>query len=127
MREMKTTTMSKNKATVQEYMRAFSVSDHAAVLACLTDDVVWRMPGAFELVGKGAFDKEIENPEFEGKPAITVTRLVEEGDVVVAEGRVRSAKKSGEPLHVVFCDVFVLRDAKIRELISYVMLLPGAP
>lgn len=29
--------MSKNMLTVQEYMRAFSVSDHAAVLASSTD------------------------------------------------------------------------------------------
>lgn len=117
--------MSKNKQTVQEYMRAFSVSDHAAVLACLTDDVEWRMPGAFDLKGKAAFDKEIENPDFEGKPAITVTRLVEEADVVVAEGRVRGAKKGGEVFEVVFCDVFVLTHAKIRSLTCYVMMLPA--
>jgi uncharacterized protein len=117
--------MSENKATVQEYMRAFSASAHTAVLARLTDDIVWRMPGAFDLRGKAAFDGEIENPEFESKPAITVTRLVEEGDVVVAEGRVRTLKKTGEVLHVVFCDVFVLRDARIRELTSYVMMLPS--
>lgn len=115
---------SANKRTVQEYMRAFSASDHAAVLACLTDDVVWIMPGAFRLNGKAAFDKEIENPEFESKPAITVSRLVEEGDVVVAEGRVRCVKKSGGAFDVVFCDVFVMSQTKIRQLTSYVMMLP---
>ena len=58
--------MTKNKATVEKYMDGFRASDHAAILSCLTDDVVWDMPGAFHLVGKDAFDKEIENEAFVG-------------------------------------------------------------
>ena len=91
------------------------------ILSCLTDDVEWVIPGAFHLKGKDAFDKEIENPAFVGSPAITVTRLTEEGDVVVAEGSVRAARRDGGYLHAVFCDVFEMRDAKIRRLISYLM------
>ena len=60
--------MTKNKATVAKYMDGFRASDHAAILSCLTDDVVWDMPGAFHLVGKDAFDKEIENEAFVGSP-----------------------------------------------------------
>lgn len=37
---------------------------------------------------------EIENEAFVGKPEITVTRLVEEADVVVAEGSVQPARSS---------------------------------
>lgn len=113
--------MSANKRTVQNYMEAFGQSDHAGVLACLTEDVEWVIPGMFRTTGKAAFDREIENDAFVGKPAITVTRLVEEGDVVVAEGSVRSQKKDGGTLNVVFCDVFLLREAKIRHLTSYLM------
>ncbi|HEY0506145.1 MAG TPA: nuclear transport factor 2 family protein [Lysobacter sp.] len=69
-------------------MDAFTRSDHPAVLACLTEDVEWVMPGAFHLTGKSAFDKEIENDAFTGSPAITVTRMTEAGGVVVAEGTV---------------------------------------
>lgn len=39
--------------------------------------------------GKKAFDGEIENPAFEGKPVVILTRLTEENNVVVAEGAVR--------------------------------------
>ncbi len=46
---------------------------------------------------------------FVGRPDITVTRLTEEADVVVAEGSVRARKKAGEPLQLRFCDVFVMR------------------
>jgi uncharacterized protein len=113
--------MSANKQTVQQYMDAFSRTDHAAVLSCLTDDVEWLIPGAFHAKGKAAFDKEIENDAFVGSPTINVTRLIEENDVVVAEGTVRSARKDGGMLNAVFCDVFVMQDAKIRHLTSYLM------
>ena len=113
--------MSPNKQTVQNYMDAFRRSDHAAVLSCLTDDVEWVIPGAFHLAGKAAFDKEIENEAFVGSPTITVTRLIEEEDVVVAEGAVRSRRKDGGLLNAVFCDVFVMADAKIKHLTSYLM------
>jgi ketosteroid isomerase-like protein len=102
-------------------MDAFTRSDHPEILSCLTDDVEWVIPGAFHLTGKEAFDKEIENDAFVGRPAITVTRMIEENDVVVAEGSVQSARRDGGRLHAVFCDVFVMRDAKVRHLTSYLM------
>lgn len=110
---------SANKRTVERYMEGFRRSDHQAILSCLTDDVEWILPGLFHLEGKEAFDKEIANPAFVGSPDIEVTRLTEEGDVVVAEGRVRAARRDGGTLNAVFCDVFELRDAKIRRLVSY--------
>jgi ketosteroid isomerase-like protein len=113
--------MSPNQQTVQDYMDAFARTDHAAILSCLTDDVEWILPGAFHLTGKDAFDKEIENDAFVGSPTITVTRMMEENDIVVAEGTVQSAKRDGGTLKAVFCDVFVMRDAKIRQLTSYLM------
>ena len=113
--------LSQNKRTVQQYMDAFGKSDHPAILACLTDDVEWIIPGAFRKSGKAAFDKEIENEAFVGSPTIKVTRLMEENNVVVAEGSVSSARKDGGVLKAVFCDVFEMRDGKIRRLTSYLM------
>lgn len=113
--------MTANKQTVQRYMEAFGRTDHAAILSCLTDDVEWLIPGAFHVVGKVAFDKEIENDAFVGHPTIQVTRMTGEGDVVVAEGRVSCARREGGRLNAVFCDVFQMRSAKIRHLTSYLM------
>ena len=113
--------MTKNKATVSKYMDGFATSDHSLILSCLTDDVVWDMPGAFHLVGKDAFDKEIENEAFVGRPAITVSRMTEENDVVVAEGSVRTQRKDGAALNAHFCDVFVMQGGKIRQVITYFM------
>ena len=117
--------MSRNKQTVQKYMDAFARTDHAEVLSCLTDDVEWVIPGAFHTTGKAAFDKEIENDAFVGSPTISVSRMTEEHDVVVAEGSVRSARRDGGLLNAVFCDVFVMQSAKIRLLTSYLMEIKG--
>jgi len=113
--------MSRNKQTVEKYMEAFGRSDHAEVLSCLADGVEWIIPDMFHAIGKSAFDAQIENDAFVGRPSITVTRMIEEDDVVVAEGRVRSARRDGGVLNAVFCDVFELRDGKIERLTSYLM------
>jgi ketosteroid isomerase-like protein len=117
--------MTPNKQTVQHYMDAFNRTDHAEILSCLTDDVEWLIPGAFHTTGKSEFDKQIEGEAFTGHPSIQVTRMVEENDVVVAEGNVRAARKDGGTLHAVFCDVFVMRNAKIAHLTSYLMEVPA--
>jgi uncharacterized protein len=111
--------MTENKKTVEIFMDGFNKSDHKQILSCLTDDVEWVMPGAFHLVGKDAFDKEIENDNFVGNPVITIKRIIEENDVVVAEGKVVVEKKEGGYLNVVFCDVFIMEDGKIKHLTSY--------
>ena len=43
--------------------------------------------------GKEAFDKEIENPNADGHPDISITRLVEEGNIVIAERYLESWQK----------------------------------
>ncbi|ABE44559.1 nuclear transport factor 2 family protein [Polaromonas sp. JS666] len=101
----------------------FARSDHAGVFSCLTDDVEWIIPGAVHLRGKAPFDREIENDAFVGRPTIGVTRLTEEGDVVVAEGTVQCARRDGGVLDAVFCDVFEMRGSMIQRLISYVVEL----
>ena len=113
--------MTANKTTVARYMDGFRQGDHALVLSCLTDDVVWDIPGMFHVTGKAAFDKEIENEAFVGRPVITVSRMTEENDVVVAEGSVRARRADGGELNAVFCDVFVMRGGKIHHVISYLM------
>jgi ketosteroid isomerase-like protein len=115
--------MTENKRTVEKYMDGFRKSDHELILSCLTDDIEWDMPGAFHLIGKQAFDKEIENDAFDGSPTIAITRVTEENDIVVAEGSVRVKRKADGFLSAVFCDVFIMERGKIKRLISYLVEL----
>lgn len=112
--------MSENKKTIERYIDGFNKTDHTQILSCLTDDIVWDMPGVFHHVGKEAFDKEIENDAFEGKPSIIITRMTEENDVVTVEGTVDTKKKGGEALSLIFCDVFEMESGKIKKLIGFI-------
>ena len=113
--------MTENKKTIERYMDGFRRADHEQILSCLIEDIEWIIPGAFHLHGKEAFDREIENENFVGRPEITVTRVTEEGDVVVAEGSVRTQRKDGGYLSLAMCDVFEMRSGKIMRLTSYLM------
>jgi ketosteroid isomerase-like protein/catechol 2,3-dioxygenase-like lactoylglutathione lyase family enzyme len=110
-----------NKRTVEVYMDGFRRTDRSQILSCLSDDVEWEIPGMFHTRGKDEFAEHIVDGGFAEKPAITVTRMVEANDVVVAEGRVRGRRTDGTAFGVVFCDVFEMREGKIRRLVSYLM------
>ena len=115
--------MSARKAVVEAYFDGFRRSDHQQILACLTDDVAWDLPGYSHLKGKEAFDREIENADFVGGPTLTVDRLVEEAGTVVAIGEGRATHKSGEVHRFAFCDVFTFADDVIRRVESYLVPL----
>ena len=70
-----------NKLTVEKYIEGFRESNHEKILSCLTDDIIWEMPGVYKHIGKVKFDKEIENENFVGSPTIQITRLIEENNI----------------------------------------------
>lgn len=115
--------MSSRKNVVETYMDGFRRSDHQQILACLTDDVVWDLPGFRHLEGKEAFDGEIENEAFTGSPVLTEDKVLEDGDVVVITGRGEGTFKTGEPHRFAFCDLFTFRDDLICRVESYVVPL----
>lgn len=110
-----------NKRVVRAYMEAFRETNRDAILACLTDDVEWEIPGMFLVRGKNEFAKHIVDEGFKGHPEITVNRLTEENDVVIAEGLVRAPRDDGTIADVAFCDVFEMKAGRIRKLISYLV------
>ena len=113
--------MSNQKQVIENYMNGFRTTDHQKILSCLTEDVIWELPGYYMHKGKAAFDKEIENPNADGHPDIKIIRLIEEGNVVVAEGTVMAKMKDGSKLDAVFCDVFHFSSGKISKLTTYLM------
>jgi ketosteroid isomerase-like protein len=113
--------MTENKHTVQEYMEGFRQTDREMILSCLTDDVEWEIPGLFHSRGKAAFNDHIVDPGFAENPVISVTRMTEENNVVVAEGTVLAKRDDGRSIPLAFCDVFELENGKIRSLTSYLM------
>ena len=115
--------VSPRKEIVGTYFDGFRRSDHEQILGCLTDDVAWDLPGYTHLTGKAAFDQEIENDEFTGSPTLTVDRLIEEADTVVAIGGGEATHKSGQLRRFAFCDVFTFAGDKISRVESYLVPL----
>jgi ketosteroid isomerase-like protein len=113
--------MTPNKKIVEMYMDGFRRTDRSLILSTLADDIEWEIPGAFHARGKEEFNRHIVDDGFVGAPAISVTRLTEGDHVVVAEGTVRTQRTDGTVLNLAFCDVFEIKDGRIRRLISYLM------
>ena len=113
--------MSTRKRAVGAYFDGFRASDHEAILALLSEDVVWVIHGHGRTEGKQAFDREIENDAFEGSPKLTVERLIEEGDTVVAphlgEGRLRG----GDAFRFAGVTVFGFNGDLISRVESYIV------
>jgi ketosteroid isomerase-like protein len=114
---------SPRKGIVGTYFDGFRRSDHETVLACLTDDVAWDLPGYAHLTGKDAFDRAIENEEFVGRPTLAVDRMIEEGDTVVAIGDGEATRKGGELHRFAFSDVFTFAGDKVCRVESYLVPL----
>jgi ketosteroid isomerase-like protein len=110
---------------VDAYMEGFRRSDKPAILALLTDDVAWDLPGFRHLIGKVDFEAEIVNPQFEENPRLVVDRKVEQGDTVVCIGEGQGQMTSGDAFRFAFCDVFTFRGDLIRRVESYVVPLTG--
>jgi ketosteroid isomerase-like protein len=114
-----TSAASVKNCVVERYIDGYRVGDHEMILGCLTDDVAWQMPPFFCLSGKVAIDDAIDNDASPAPPDIRLTRLVEEGDIVVAEGTVQAALVGGGRIDALFCDGFHFRDDKICRLVTY--------
>lgn len=111
--------MSSRKAIVEKYIEGFRRTDHAQILSCLTDEVVWVLHGYKTLRGKQEFDAAIENDAFEGSPMINLERLIEEGNSVAVTGGGSVAKKGGEVMKFAFSEVFTFSGDLVSRLDTY--------
>jgi len=116
--------MSQNIDTVKTYLDGFRKNDHEQILSCLTDDIKWTVFGAFQLTGKEAYDKAIDGaPEFIDPPELEIVRIVEQGDVVMAELTGTAKRAAGGEMRMSMAEVFVMRDGSIAERRAWVIVL----
>ena len=116
--------ISRNIEAVNTYLDGFRKNDHEQILSCLTDDIEWTVFGAFRLSGKEAYDKAIDGaPEFIDPPELEVVRMVEEGDVVMAELTGTARRVAGGETRMSMAEVFVMREGKIAVRRAWVIEL----
>ncbi|HKH42172.1 MAG TPA: nuclear transport factor 2 family protein [Solirubrobacterales bacterium] len=116
--------ISRNIEAVNTYLDGFRKNDHEQILSCLTDDIGWTVFGAFRLSGKEAYDKAIDGaPECIDPPELEVVRMVEEGEVVMAELTGTARRAAGGETRMSMAEVFVMREGKIAERRAWVIEL----
>jgi ketosteroid isomerase-like protein len=117
--------MSRRTSIVEAYFDGFRSSDHEQILSLLTEDVVWNIHGHTRLVGREAFDGEIENEAFEGSPTLDIEVLIEGSDHVVAPHEGRGRLKGGGEFHFAGCTVLSFDGDLISRVDSYIVPLPA--
>ncbi|MEU6127048.1 nuclear transport factor 2 family protein [Streptomyces sp. NPDC047123] len=117
--------MSRHKDIVEQYRDGVLSGDHEQVLSLVSDDVVWENLGQLRVQGKEALRNIVGNKDgvvekgIVQRPKITVERLIEEGDTVVATGRAVLTLPTGATAEFLFCDVFTFVGDAISHVESY--------
>ena len=115
-----------NKALIQDIMDARARRDPGPFIAAMADDFVWRITGSTawsgEYVGKADVLERLIKPlrgQFTAPNSLTLSRIIAEGDYVVAECRGNATTLAGELYANTYCFVIRMADGKLRELTEY--------
>ena len=106
---------------VDRYVDGFRTGDHAAILACLTDDVTWDIVGHAMASGSTEFEKLIDGPPGSSLPRLSVERHVEGTDLVATFGTGGFDDADGTTHSFRFADAFTFRGDLICAVVSYVV------
>ena len=118
--------MTQQKAVVERYTDGFRAGDLEKILSCLTDDVVWELPGAKMLVGKSAFAAEADSAGGPN-PQLTLDRLVEEGDTVAVLGHGSGEFGNSDSVDFTYAEVFTFTDGLVSRLDTFHVWLGEVP
>ncbi|MDD1516678.1 MULTISPECIES: nuclear transport factor 2 family protein [Bradyrhizobium] len=115
-----------NKALIQDIMDARARRDPGPFIAAMADDFVWRITGSTawsgDYVGKADVLERLMKPlsgQFTAPNSLTLSRIIAEGDYVVAECRGNATTLAGELYANTYCFVIRMADGKLRELTEY--------
>jgi ketosteroid isomerase-like protein len=90
------------------------------MLGLFTDDVErWEVGSTKRTHGKAEFEREVlPGPEVI-RLGMEVDKMIEEGNVVVAEGLAHIFKNDGVKTDVQFCDIFEFEGEKVKRITAY--------
>jgi uncharacterized protein len=116
---------SENKQLVQRMYDAFNRGDIDTVLANMTDDITWYMPGPAPFAGHRAGRDEVRKFFAEAAGAtqmdeFDVDELLADGDRVVALGRQRATvRETGRHFESRWAHVYTIRTGKVAACEIY--------
>jgi ketosteroid isomerase-like protein len=113
--------MSLNK----EFIRSLGSMTPSELGPVLDDEVEWvewvdGVPASGAITrGREAFIKNYGDDELHGQ----TSRMIEEGNVVVEEGSVLVQKKDGRSFRVQYCNIYEVKEGKVKRKSSYGALI----
>lgn len=108
----------------RKFNESFARGDKEFILASVTEDVTWWMVGDQTIHGKEGVSNVLDMFENEGKPELTIGKIITHGRTAAVEGTMKAADKSGVMKTYAFCDTYVLnkfKNGKIKEINSFVI------
>jgi uncharacterized protein len=115
-----------NRALIQNIMEARSRRDPGPFIAAMADDFVWRIIGTTawsgEYIGKAEVCERLLKPlyaQFLAPSSITATRILADGDYVVAQCDGDATTVSGERYANTYCFVIRMADGQLSEMTEY--------
>jgi uncharacterized protein len=117
----------RNKALAREFFERFTASDIDGVLAMMTDDATWWIPGKKERSPTAGFYEKAKIGRLfnrmlqalEGGLEMTVKSSIAEGDFVAAEVASRGDLKNGRQYRQEYHMLMQFRDGKICAVREY--------
>ncbi|MBO3079929.1 MULTISPECIES: DNA-binding protein [Mammaliicoccus] len=108
---------------IRDIVIASLVGDEKYLNEWLTDDLVWKVPGSFELKGRKAFLDEI-NEHLQKVSSLEIKSMLTHGKEASTHGTI--ILNSGEEIH--FAEMYEFenhkKDAKVKEITSYIIMKP---
>jgi ketosteroid isomerase-like protein len=109
-----------NKQILKQANAAVIAGDYEGFLFYCTEDTEWNFIGDQVLKGKEAVRRYIQKTYIE-PPKFEVSKLISEGNFVVAVGKITLKDEHGTSTEYNYCDVWQLREGKLHELKAYVI------
>jgi ketosteroid isomerase-like protein len=109
-----------NRAILEAANAAIIQGNYEGFLAFCADDTEWTFIGEQTLKGKEAV-RQWMVATYREPPEFTVTRMIADGDFVVALGDIVTKAESGKTATSSYCDVWRFHAGKIVELRAFVI------
>lgn len=112
------------KELLKEFNIAFAKNDIDLIVEDVTDDVTWNIIGDKRIQGKDDFTVALRQMNHGKAVELHISNIITHGKTASTNGILKFSHKKSSA----FCDVYVFssagKDAKIKEITSYVIEVP---
>ena len=111
----------KNRKIVEKVNEAFQNNQPAVFLSYCDDEVVWRMVGDREFIGKDAIREFMSSMEGMDPPRFEVDEIIASRKSVCCYGDMTMKDEAGNEGKYSYVDVYHFADDKITKLQSFIV------